>query len=86
MNPKKNSKLARATKKKHITRELEAGAGGAIAGAAIGAFAGPPGVAAGAVLGAVAGAVVEYGIENDAASRAEEDRVLDKEIGRATVR
>jgi hypothetical protein len=81
MNPKKTHEMHRETKRKHIERELEASAGGAVAGAAIGAFAGPPGVIAGAVIGAMAGAVVDFEMRSDSSFEAERDRLLDKEIG-----
>jgi hypothetical protein len=81
MKPKKTYEMHRETKRKHIERELEASAGGAVAGAAIGAFAGPPGAIAGAVIGAMAGAVVDFEMRRESAFKAERDRLLDKEIG-----
>lgn len=54
---------------------LELAAGGALSGAALGAFAGPPGIAVGAGIGAIAGALLHKRSAADAAKRADQRAV-----------
>ncbi len=69
------------TGKRHIAHEVESGASGVIAGAALGAGAGPPGVVAGAIVGGVVGAVAGVVLDRESSRRLEHMRELDEEIG-----
>jgi hypothetical protein len=81
MTKEQKSHPTEAESKKRHEREVEAGAGGAIAGAAIGSVAGPPGAAVGAVVGAIAGAIAGAASETQGELDAAEERKLDEEIG-----
>jgi hypothetical protein len=76
----RKSNAAKAAGLRH-RHEAEAGAAGAVSGAALGAMAGPPGIIAGAVIGGIVGALASGAFEANAVELAARDRVLDAELG-----
>ncbi|MEO8874033.1 MAG: glycine zipper domain-containing protein [Polyangiaceae bacterium] len=72
---------SKAELQKHHELEIEGGAGGAIAGAALGGLAGPPGIAAGAVIGAAVGAILGAVTDDESMSSLAEEEKLDRQLG-----